>query len=148
MNFLAKRYLSILKEEVVDNNLLLEIFNNMNLNKAYSKIVKISLLLVIFLKFILTDYQYDNNLKMTLKKLFAMISDSFINVIDMFIMTPLLSSGKEVKLELQEKFFKFSKTNKLNKKLSSIDLCSLIVKMTDGCINSIKLFSKYCFFLI
>ena len=142
MNNFTKRYLSILRDESQDINFTFEIFNNQNLSKAYSKACKISLLVLIFNKFILSDFQYDNNLKSSLKKLFSSISDVYVNITDLFIITQLLNNSKEVKIEIQEKLTKFTKSSKINKKLYPLELCSIFLKMTEGCINSIKLFSK------
>lgn len=134
--------MSSLKDETQDINFTFEIFNNNSLSKAYSKACKLSLIIIIFNKFILSDYQYDNNLKVTLKKLFNSVSDIYINITEMFIITPLINKGKEVKMDIQEKFVKFTKANKINKKLYTVELCNLFMKMSDGSINSIKLFSK------
>ena len=140
---LSKRYLSVLRDESQDITFNFEIFNNINLNKAFSKSCKISLIVIIFIKFILTDFQYDNNLKTSLKKLFSYISETFITIADIFIITPLLTNKKEVKSDFHEKLVKFTKSNKINKKLYPNEMSNLFVKMTEGCLNSIKLFSKY-----
>ena len=134
--------MSSLKDEIQDINFTFEIFNNVNLCKAYARAFKLTLLIIIFNKFILSDYQYDNNLKVTLKKLFNSVSDVLLNITEMFIITPLINNGKEVKMDIQEKFIKFTKANKINKKLYTVELCNLFMKMSDGSINAIKLFSK------
>ena len=87
LNLTVKRYINLLQTHVNNNDFPIEIFSNSSMNNGYSKIIKICFILVIYLKFILSDFNYDTNLKSNVKTISNSINDYLIQLISHFILT-------------------------------------------------------------
>ena len=87
LNLTVKRYINLLQSHVNNNDFPIEIFSNTSMNNGYSKIIKICFILVIYLKFILSDFNYDTNLKSNVKTISNSINDYLIQLISHFILT-------------------------------------------------------------
>ena len=87
LNLTVKRYINLLQTHVNNNDFPIEIFSNTSMNNGYSKIIKICFILVIYLKFILSDFNYDTNLKSNVKTISNSINDYLIQLISHFILT-------------------------------------------------------------
>ena len=86
-----KTYQTFISEEFLLKNINLEIFNYPNLNKGYLKINKVCVLLFIFLRFIIDDFNFDHTLKNNLKKIFSSVNEILLGVLENFIF-PFINS--------------------------------------------------------
>ena len=68
-------------EEKLNENINLEIFNNENLNNAYLKILKIYLVLIVYIKFLLIDFNFEMTIKSNIKRLISSINEQFLTLI-------------------------------------------------------------------
>jgi len=115
--------------------------------------MKISLLLFIFLKFILLDFNYDSSLKSNLKKILQTINEIYLSIVDNFInpffnnsaaVISTLSQGQISQIErfkdFLEVYLKISKNNKMRK--NKKDLFNTLIKNCDIPIHAIRTFSK------
>ena len=89
LNNSIKKFITLLQEHLENKDFPLEIFSNQSLNTAYIKLIKISFICLIYLKFILTDFNYDLNLKSNIKT----ISNSLNNYLRQIISNFLLTKG-------------------------------------------------------
>lgn len=150
-----KRYQTIITEEILEKNNNFEIFNYQNLNRGYLKINKICLLLFIFLRFIIEDFNYDNVLKNTLKKVFQIINEILLGIMECFIYPfihfSLLNTNANIcshTIYQTEKFKefvdKYIKTLKINNRSrkNKRDLFATLVKTCDNSVHAIRNFSK------
>ena len=87
LNATIKKYINLLKQHVNDNDFPLEIFSNTSMNNGYIKLIKICFILVVYLKFILSDFNYDTSLKSSVKSISSSINDYLIQLISHFILT-------------------------------------------------------------
>ena len=87
LNTTIKKYINLLKQHVNDNDFPLEIFSNTSMNNGYIKLIKICFILVVYLKFILSDFNYDISLKSSVKSISSSINDYLIQLISHFILT-------------------------------------------------------------
>jgi len=149
----VKKFQTFILEEIIERNLSFEIFNYTNINRGYVKILKICLLLFIFFKFILLDFNYDVTLKNNLKKILQTINEIFISILDYFIIPylnnsfPLLYPSNQAQIGQIERFKdfidKYLKISKIHKsKKSKKDLYNTLVKNCDTPIHAIRNFSK------
>jgi hypothetical protein len=152
-----KTYQTFITDENLLKNINLEIFNYPNINKGYIKINKVFLLLFIYLRFLIEDFNFDNTLKNNLKKIFASINEIVLNILDNFIFPYInsmlnkpninntISKNTIFNIErFKENVDKFIlQTKNANRvKKNKKDLFISIVKNCDNSINIIKNFSK------
>jgi len=146
MIVLTKRFLYQIKEETIGKNLNFDIFSNTNLNKTYAKAIKNSLVLIIFLKYILNDYNYEANLKSHLKKIIGGLTEAIINILDGYVIKKLSQESYDkvfVKKELLEKINKLIKIHKIHSnKNSKTDLILQLSRNIDSVSTIMKQFSK------
>jgi len=153
-----KTYQTFISEEFLLKIINLEIFNYPNLNKGYIKINKVYLLLFIFLRFLIDDFNFDNTLKNNLKKIFSSINEIILNMLDNFIFpyinsmlnTPNVNNNnnynntiyqiEKFKENVDKYIQQLKNTNRIKK--NKRELFITIVKSCDNAINVIKNFSK------
>ena len=113
-------FIQFLTNNLESGNFSTLIFSNKNLNHCYNKILKISLILLMYLKFILNDFNYDISLKSNIKIITTSLNTNLINIIDNYI---LINGSKDLnvnncvllKKEFINKYNKIFKNNKIKK---------------------------------
>ena len=146
MSLLTKRFINLCQEEVMYKNLNFEIFSYNNLNKVYAKTIKNALIMMIYIKFILNDYNYEMNLKSHIKKIIGGLTEVFINIIDTYVLKKLNMEIFEKNYSKREFFDKYSKMLKLHKIINSkgtkIDLTLQLGRNVESITTIMKQFSK------
>ena len=147
MNVNIRKLISFVNEEILKRNLSFDIFSYQNVSKAYGKIFRVVLILLVYFKFILIDFNYDASLRTNVKKMLNCINDIVINITDNFILTHILNSNgsnglaqSDLYRDFLDKYQKVIKIHKIKKNLK--ELFNTINKACDGAINVIKQFSK------
>lgn len=147
MNVLVRKAIAFINEEFIKKNQNSEIFSYPNASKAYTKTIKIFLILLIYFKFILIDFNYDGSLRTNVKKMLNSINDVLINLTDNLILNFILNSNgsngliqSDTYKEFLEKYQKVIKLHKIKKNLK--DLLNTVLKACETSINVIKQFSK------
>jgi hypothetical protein len=147
MNVNVRKLIAFVNEEILRKNLSFDIFSYQNVSKAYGKIFKVTLILLVYFKFILIDFNYDASLRTNVKKMLSCINDIVINITDNFILAYILNSNgangiaqSDLYRDFIEKYQKVIKIHKIKKNLK--ELFNTINKNCDGAINVIKQFSK------
>ena len=146
MVVVTKRYLFQIKEEVLSKNFTFDIFSNVNLNKTYGKAIKNCLIMIIYLKYILNDYNYEANLKSHLKKIIGGLTEAIISIVDAYIVKRVSYETYEkiFKKEFIDKFNKLLKIHKINnQKNVKTDLTLQISRNIDSVSTIMKQFLKY-----
>lgn len=150
-----KKYQTFVTEDILEKNYNFEIFNYQNLNRGYLKIHKVCLLLFIFLRFIIDDFNFDNVLKNSLKKMFQIVNEILLGILECFIYPFIHNALTNPNANLQshtiysiEKFKTFvDKYIKVTKNPNTIrkkkrELFTTIVKTCDNSVHAIRNFSK------
>lgn len=143
LSVLSKKLTGALAEEILKKNLNFEIFSNASLNKAYMKVFKIASIMMIYFKFVLLDFNYENNLKANVKKMVNGINEHLLNIIDNFILSKDQANNK-ISKEFLDKYNKIVKFHKIKKNKESVNGNS-IYKNLEVAINNIKQFSNNFF---
>jgi hypothetical protein len=133
---LTRRLLMLLNEELLKNNSIFEIFILNNLNKAYIKCFKIIGNLLILMTFLVTDFNYETNVKQNLKRIIQGINEFMIWLIETYIFN---TEEQKVNSGFMEKFKKISKNHRNRK---GKDVVNIMIKNLDSVINTIRQFSK------
>ena len=60
MNVNVRKLIAFVNEEIMKKNMSFEIFSYPIVSKAYEKIFKVTLILLVYFKFILFDFNYDD----------------------------------------------------------------------------------------
>lgn len=147
MNVLVRKAIAFINEEVIKKNLNAEIFSFQNASRAYTKSFKIFLILLIYFKFILIDFNYDGSLRTNVKKMLNSINDVLINLTDNLIISFIMNSNgsngliqSDIYREFLEKYQKVIKLHKIKKNVK--ELLNTVLKNCESAINVIKQFSK------
>jgi len=146
MTLSVKKLINAFQDEFQTKNLVTDLFSNNILNRAYNKTLKVCLIMQIYLKFILNDYNYEANLKSHIKKTVGGLTESLINIVDNFLIKKINLENfekKNVSKEFLEKYYKLLKTHKINFKNNKTDLIiNQFCKNIESVIIVIKQFSK------
>jgi len=147
MNVLVRKAISFINDEIINKNLNFDLFSYPNASKAYNKAIKIFLILLIYFKFILLDFNYDGSLRTNVKKILNSINDILINVTENFILSFIINSNgsngiiqSELYREFLDKYQKVIKLHKIKKNIK--ELLNILLKSCETAINVIKQFSK------
>lgn len=152
---ILKRYQNLIYEDVIEKNKSFEIFNFPNLNRGYLKMNKICLLLFIFLRFVIDDFNFDSVLKNNLRKIFQIINDILLGILECFIypyihnslMNPMSNLNNQTIYQIdkfKEVFDKYIKNTKAPNRIrkNKRELFTTIVKTCDSSAFAIRNFSK------
>ncbi len=133
-------------EEFVRRNVAWEIFNNNSLNKTYTKIIKLAIIIMIYYKFVLLDFNFETNIKGNLKKIATNINEQLIIFLETFVLIKETLTEKLSK-EFMDKYSKCIKTHKTKKTKESLNnmSCLNIFKNLEVVINNVKQFSNNFF---
>jgi hypothetical protein len=127
-----------LKEEILNKNVSIELFNNDSMNKSFSNAFKLSAIFMIIIKYTILDFQYENNLKSLLRKVLKSLSEFIIHSLDLFILNPISNVTNSISYTIQDKFVKFLKQNKQLKKSTNTELLIFYSKLNELSSNFIK----------
>ncbi len=119
-----------------------ELFSSPLLNKTYSKIVKIILIFLVYIRYIVTDFPFEIGLKNSVKKIIYIISETLVNIGEMFILQKINRNKEVFKKEMIEKINKSCKGHKINRNLKANDIIFIMNKNNDTLTNHINSFSK------
>jgi len=143
----TNKLLKCLEDEIVTNGLNMDIFSNTSLNKIYVKILKITSIILIFLKHISLDYNYESNMKSNVKKFIYSVLEHFLILMENFVLVKdyNIKISNEF-LEKYNKCVKLHKIKKYNKETLNANLSNgNLYKNLETAINSVKQFSNMFF---
>lgn len=138
-----RKFFNFISEEILGQDLSFELFSNQNLNKGYAKLFKTLTILLVYIKFILQDFNYENTLKINLRKMIGGLNEHLVTLLDNFIDSN--SFLKNIPPELTEKISKYIKLHKIKRIKEHSNLGIITIKNIDITINSIKQFSNSFF---
>ena len=137
--------------EFVNNNITGEIFNNGQLNHTYCKIVKIFFVLSTYIKFILSDFNFEMTIKSNIKRLLSIINENLLTILysQVFLKDNLQENNFCSKVtkdfgEIYSKYIKLKKIKRTHKEQLNI-FCKNINKNLEILISTIKQFSNNFF---
>ena len=146
-----KKLLNLMENEFVNNNITGEIFNNNQLNHTYCKIVKIFFVLATYIKFILSDFNFEMTIKSNIKRLLSIINENLLTILysQVFLKENLQENNFCSKVtkdfsEIYSKYIKLKKIKRTHKEQLNI-FCKNINKNLEILISTIKQFSNNFF---
>jgi len=151
-----KKILNLIETDFIINNLnnnkiVLDIFNQNQLNFVYNKIIKIFFILVTYIKFLLLDFNFETTIKSNIKRLVSLINENLLLILSsqVFIKDNLTENNfcSKLKKEFIESYTKIIKQKKIkkNSKEQIIPFCNNINKNLEIVISTIKQFSNNFF---
>ena len=139
-----KKLLNLIEKEFMEKNKC-KIFKNIQLNKVYSKIIKIYFVLITYIKFLLVDFSYEMTIKSNIKRLLASISNHLLLLLITYVSNESINVSKNNK-DFSEIFGKMVKIKKIKKSKEALSLfCSNMNKNLELSIYIIKQFSNNFF---
>ena len=150
LNNKLKKLLTLMESEFMNNNIG-EIFNNNQLNHVYCKIIKIFFILATYIKFILTDFNFEMALKSNIKRLLSITNENLLTILfsQVFLKDNLQDNNlcSSVTKEFSDIFIKNIKLKKIkrNHKDQMNIFCKNISKNLEILISTIKQFSNNFF---
>ena len=152
----VKKLFSLMETEIVvdvnnKNRNIGEIFNNNQLNLIYNKTIKIGLILSIYIKFILLDFNFELTIKSNIKRLSSLINENLLSILcsQVFIKDNIQENYlcSNIKREFIDQYTRLIKLKKIRKnaKEQLNNFCRNINRNLDIAISSIKQFSNNLF---
>jgi hypothetical protein len=116
---------------------------NETLNKNFQKIFKFSLILTFLIKTIILQFNYDYNIKISLKKFMNCFNEILCIFFDIFVFSDSTKSLKQNKKELIEKVQRISRSNCtfFNRKNKINEVTLHLTKLFDNLSNILKYYS-------
>ena len=140
-----RKLLNLMEKEFIQKNKNFDIFQNSQLNKIYSKIIKVYFVLITYIKFLLVDFNYEMTIKSNIKRLLSSISNLFLLLLISFTSNENFSFLKSYK-EFNEVYLKLIKCKKIKKTKDTLSVfCTNMLKNIDISIYIIKQFSNNFF---
>ena len=151
-----KKILSLMETYFTHNNsnnnkIILDIFNNNQLNFTYNKTIKITFILATYIKFILLDFNFEMTIKSNIKRLLSLINENLLSILSSKVFIKdniqenyLCSKLKKEFIDTYSKLFKLKKIKK-NTKDQISTFCKNINKSLEISISTIKQFSNNFF---
>ena len=141
----VKKVLNLMEKEFILKDRNYNIFINAQLNRTYSKIIKIYFVLITYIKFLLVDFNYEITIKSNIKRLLSNVSNYLLTLLVSYSTKDDLSISKRSKefFEVYTKIIKYKKIKKTKETLSIF--CSSTNKNLDISIYLIKQFSNNFF---
>jgi hypothetical protein len=133
---LARKILTSLSDELNTCPSFFDVFLLNNLNRAYSKCFKIVGILLIYLTFLVTDFNYENNVKQNIKRIIVGINEFLIWMIETYILS---TEESKVNSSFVDKFKKISKQHRARK---GRDVINIVIKNLDTVVNTMRQFAK------
>jgi Dullard-like phosphatase family protein len=152
----VKKMFSLMETEIIvdvnnKNRNIGEIFNNNQLNLIYNKTIKIGLILSIYIKFILLDFNFELTIKSNIKRLSSLINENLLSILcsQVFIKDNIQENYlcSNIKREFIDQYTRLIKLKKIRKnaKEQLNNFCRNINRNLDIAISSIKQFSNNLF---
>jgi len=149
----VKKLLNLMEKEFCSQpiKVFLNIFKNDTLNFCYKKIIKISFVIVTYIKFLLIDFNYEMTIKTNVKKLLSNINDNLLILLSSQIFINENLSDNEhcskISKELIDVYTKIIKIKKIknNNKNTPTSIGNNLVKNLEMVIGSVKQFSNNYF---
>ena len=151
-----KKILSLMETDFIHNNsnnnkIIIDIFNNNQLNFSYNKTIKITFILATYIKFILLDFNFEMTIKSNIKRLLSLINENLLSILSSKVFIKdniqenyLCSKLKKEFIDTYSKLFKLKKIKK-NTKDQISTFCKNINKSLEISISTIKQFSNNFF---
>ena len=140
-----KKVLNIMEKDFIIKDRIHIIFINAQLNRVYSKIIKIYFVLITYFKFLLIDFNYELTIKSNIKRLLSSVSNYLLLLLVSYITKDNLIQSKKNK-EFFDVYTKLIKIKKIKKTKDTISIfCSSTNKNLDIAIYIIKQFSNNFF---
>ena len=151
LNNQVKKLLTLMESDFVNNNNIGDIFTNNQLNYTYSKIIKIFFIFATYIKFILSDFNFEMALKSNIKRLMSIINENLLTILysqvflkDNLQENNLCSNVTKDFAEIYAKYIKIKKIKRTHKEQMNT-FCKNINKNLEILISSIKQFSNNFF---
>ncbi len=138
----ANKLLKILSEEIILNKINVAIFNNRNINHMYEKFFKYMLIFLVYFKFMLVEFPYDNTVKSSMKKVISGLVTSFLIIYENYILTPQISKMLMKHGDIHDKYYKASKVYNVSKGVRYQDVMVYALKTVESVSQQLKIFSK------
>ena len=140
----VKKVLALMEKEFLVKNKS-NIFKNIQLNKAYSKILKIYFVLITYIKFLLVDFSYEMTIKSNIKRLLSSISNHLLLLLVTHASNDIVLYTKLNK-DFADIFPKIVKIKKIKKSKDTFSIfCTNMNKNLELSIYIIKQFSNNFF---
>ena len=147
----VKKILNLMECEFINNNITGEIFSINQLNYSYNKIIKILFILTTYIKFILSDFNFEMALKSNIKRLLSIVNENLLIILhshvfikDNLIENNLCSNVTKDFTEIYMKFIKLKKIKRTHKDQINI-FSKNLNKNLEILISTIKQFSNNFF---
>ena len=148
----VNKILIFIEREFIDNKTKInfDIFKNINLNNYYKKIVKITLIIITYVKFLLMDFNYDMTIKANARKMLSNINENLLLLIStqIFLKDNLNENlyCSKISKEFTDVYNKIIENKKLKNKKDSLNTISNTLKKNlDNTMGIIKQFSNNFF---
>ena len=146
-----KKLLNLMENEIANNNITGDIFNAAQLNHSYNKIIKIFFILATYIKFILTDFNFEMALKSNIKRLLSITGENLLTILlnHVFIKENLQENNMCANVtkdygDIYMKYIKLKKIKRNHKEQLNV-FCKNINKNLEILISTIKQFSNNFF---
>ena len=80
----VKKVLNLMEKEFIQKDKNYNIFINAQLNRTYSKIIKIYFVLITYIKFLLVDFNYEITIKSNIKRLLSNVSNYLLVLLTLY----------------------------------------------------------------
>ena len=152
----VKKIFSLMETDIIadvnnKNKNIGDIFNNNQLNLIYNKTIKIGLILSIYIKFILIDFNFELTIKSNIKRLSSLINENLLSILcsQVFIKENIQENYlcSNIRREFIDQYTRLIKLKKIRKnaKEQLNNFCRNINRNLDIAISSIKQFSNNFF---
>ena len=141
-----------IEKDILQQQITFELFDNIILNRAYKKIIKVFFVSLVYYKFIMLDFNYEVTVKSQMKKMLQNINDNLLFIIKTFIFynesIPLLENKacSMISKDFNSAFNMISKMHRISYSNESINsFANNIIKNTEIASGVIKQFSNSFF---
>ena len=151
LNNQLKKLLNLMETEFITNINIGDIFNNNQLNNIYNKTLKIFFIFATYIKFILSDFNFEMAIKSNIKRLLSLINENLLTILcNHVFIKDILSENflcSEVSKEFSDIYIKYIKLKKIKKnhREQMGNFCKNINKNLEILISTIKQFSNNFF---
>ena len=151
LNNQLKKLLNLIETEFISNLNIDDIFINNQLNNIYNKTIKILFIFSTYIKFILSDFNFELAIKSNIKRLLSLINENLLTILSshVFIKDALQDNFlcSDVSKDFSDVYYKSIKLKKIKKnhKEQIGIFCKNINKNLEILISTIKQFSNNFF---
>lgn len=147
------KMINLLSGKLETKDLQLNIFNIAQLNTGYNKLIKISFIILVYLKYILLDFNYDVTLRSNVKKILNSLNGYLLSLLDHFVLIKgdkdlTVNSCGQIQKDFIDKYNKICKIHKLKKSNAHLNPVNYGITLNKNCeivTNHIKQMSNNYF---